>query len=806
MPSRRASQGRRVSAAELVSAHAMFEALEPRQLLSSFSWTAEEVYMLELVNRARSDPQAEAILLGLDLTEGLTPGELARLVPSQPLAMNPYLTLAARAHSLDLAQRNFFDHINPDGLDPTDRAQSAGYAGVAGENIAAGQESVAAVHRAWLDSVGHRKNVLSLHETFTDSFYYHEFGAGFAFTDIAPYYDYYTQLFGFDGPNPARYVLGVVYDDFDGDGFYSIGEGAAEVRVRVVDAGDPNNVVGTYTTDAAGNFQIVVPDGTYRVLFTDLITGFQTERTITVDGENVKVDALLEQFVSVADDHASAGEFADATVIEMHPGTGEGTAHGVLGSYGNTDLFRFTSPGAGQVVVTVHRFAGDADLAVTLIGPHGLALMPAEVSLSGDLATATFHVARGTSYYVLVGTESGVTTGEYAVAIQAPDQDAYHNPGDGSLAGDAGNLRGASDLLDRLVSVHVAPGGLAIAYVQGSDGSWSTVNLLDAAGGAPATGRAEAFFDARTNRVHVGVPTELGLMLYTRNDAGAWSVRNLTGEAAASGIGASAIVDQLVVLRNPEGLVTLAGFDAEGAIVAYGQTELTHGQHLGAVWNHLDITRSQLAPHGLSQPSFVGDLIAYSTSWGGLNIAGLDASGAIHVVWWAPGLDHWTADNLSEITGAPAYVGGITAYLTDWDGINLAGLDAQGNLRVTWWVPGFGGEWVVSDLTEMFDGPTLTGANLASYVTPWGGLNVAGLDEQGQLHIYWWVPSFGGEWVVSELEIDAAPSFDSAIHAVTSPRGVFSILGLDEMGEAMRYTWDPAGEDVWASEPLRWVF
>ncbi|HYE02508.1 MAG TPA: hypothetical protein VD963_04660, partial [Phycisphaerales bacterium] len=93
--------------------------LEPRTLMT-FSWSADEVYLAELVNRARANPAAEAARLGLDLTLDLTPAELARLVPQEPLALNQYLTLAARAHSLDMAQRDFFDHINPDGLDPTD--------------------------------------------------------------------------------------------------------------------------------------------------------------------------------------------------------------------------------------------------------------------------------------------------------------------------------------------------------------------------------------------------------------------------------------------------------------------------------------------------------------------------------------------------------------------------------------------------------------------------------------------------------------------------------------------------------------
>ena len=65
--------------ARTVETRAVFEGLEGRVLL--FAWTANEVYMLELVNRARSDPAAEGVRLGLDLTADLHPDELARLVP-----------------------------------------------------------------------------------------------------------------------------------------------------------------------------------------------------------------------------------------------------------------------------------------------------------------------------------------------------------------------------------------------------------------------------------------------------------------------------------------------------------------------------------------------------------------------------------------------------------------------------------------------------------------------------------------------------------------------------------------------------
>jgi len=55
------------------------EALEPRALL--FSWTPQEVYFAELINRARANPAAEAARLNLDLTTGLTSAEQQLLVP-----------------------------------------------------------------------------------------------------------------------------------------------------------------------------------------------------------------------------------------------------------------------------------------------------------------------------------------------------------------------------------------------------------------------------------------------------------------------------------------------------------------------------------------------------------------------------------------------------------------------------------------------------------------------------------------------------------------------------------------------------
>ena len=72
------------------------------------------------------------------------------------------LDALARAHSQDMINRHFFDHTNPDGQSPFDRMRAAGISyRAAAENIAYGQRSAAAVMDAWMNSSGHRANILN---------------------------------------------------------------------------------------------------------------------------------------------------------------------------------------------------------------------------------------------------------------------------------------------------------------------------------------------------------------------------------------------------------------------------------------------------------------------------------------------------------------------------------------------------------------------------------------------------------------------------------------------------------------------
>jgi uncharacterized protein YkwD len=78
------------------------------------------------------------------------------------LVCDERLTLAARLHSQDMCDQGYFSHTSLDGRTFADRirAQGATYR-TAGENIARGQRTPDDVHEAWMNSEGHRANILN---------------------------------------------------------------------------------------------------------------------------------------------------------------------------------------------------------------------------------------------------------------------------------------------------------------------------------------------------------------------------------------------------------------------------------------------------------------------------------------------------------------------------------------------------------------------------------------------------------------------------------------------------------------------
>jgi uncharacterized protein YkwD len=93
---------------------------------------------------------------------GATCGARGAFPAAAELTWNAQLTQAAVVHSDDMVAGNFFSHTGSNGSTVGDRVTAAGYAwrGV-GENIAAGQGSVAVVVDGWMKSDGHCANLMN---------------------------------------------------------------------------------------------------------------------------------------------------------------------------------------------------------------------------------------------------------------------------------------------------------------------------------------------------------------------------------------------------------------------------------------------------------------------------------------------------------------------------------------------------------------------------------------------------------------------------------------------------------------------
>lgn len=77
------------------------------------------------------------------------------------LRVDSRLRTAARAHSKDMRVRHYFEHNSLDGRTPWDRIKAAGYSTPGAENIAMGYASAKAVVDGWMNSPGHRANILN---------------------------------------------------------------------------------------------------------------------------------------------------------------------------------------------------------------------------------------------------------------------------------------------------------------------------------------------------------------------------------------------------------------------------------------------------------------------------------------------------------------------------------------------------------------------------------------------------------------------------------------------------------------------
>ncbi len=144
----------------------------------SASGTAPAPVSRSWTRRSTVDPAAAEVLRLVNV-------ERAK-VSCPAVRWEPRLATAARLHSQDMAAKSYFSHTSLDGRSPWDRIRAQGYTEGSGENIAAGQRTPAAVMTSWMNSSGHRANILSCSNR--------ALGVGIGYG--GPYGIYWTQNFG----------------------------------------------------------------------------------------------------------------------------------------------------------------------------------------------------------------------------------------------------------------------------------------------------------------------------------------------------------------------------------------------------------------------------------------------------------------------------------------------------------------------------------------------------------------------------------------------------------------------------------
>jgi uncharacterized protein YkwD len=269
----------------------------------------EEQYILELINAARANPAAEGQMLA-----GITDSEISRYYTyysvsrsqlgtdfsgyavKPPLAFNSELNAAATAHSLDQATHGFQGHNSTDGTSFSDRISSYGYQwGALGENVFAYVENPLFGHVGlnadWgVPSLDHRANIMNLTAGFPT---FKQIGISYVPTSAKGFGPFVlTEDFGTPSDDTQGFLLGVVYNDANGNGAYDLGEGLAGVTITT------SNGAYYTTTSASGGYVLPLPSGSGTLTVTASGGALGAPRVTTItygSATNVKVDFTTKE-------------------------------------------------------------------------------------------------------------------------------------------------------------------------------------------------------------------------------------------------------------------------------------------------------------------------------------------------------------------------------------------------------------------------------------------------------------------------------------------------------------------------------
>jgi Ca2+-binding RTX toxin-like protein len=301
-----------------------------------------EQLFLELINRARLDPAAEAARYGVaDLSAGT--GKTISTAAKQVLAFNAQLLQSATAHNEDMISHNYFSHTGFDGSQLGTRISAANYSTSSygyGENLSwrgttgalNANAEVWNEHRDLFLSAGHRANILEA--AFEE--------AGVSALTATNYQGYNalvtTHNFGVRY-SAGVFVTGVHYTDSNNDDFYSIGESAAG---RTVQLWQSDVLLATTTTANAGGYQILTSanGGAVEIVYSGGGLASEQGAGFSLGALNIKMDLTDNNTIETNVSATLTRNAQNLTLLSIDnvSGTGNALSNIIKGNKGNNVL------------------------------------------------------------------------------------------------------------------------------------------------------------------------------------------------------------------------------------------------------------------------------------------------------------------------------------------------------------------------------------------------------------------------------------------------------------------------------------
>lgn len=317
------------------------------------AFTNNEQLNLELINRARLDPEAEATMYGIEVNDGVDPATPLSTQAMQALAPNDILQQAADTHSQWMIDNDSFSHTGINGSGSYERMVSAGYtftgSWMSGENLAFSgttgsvdlTDEIYNHHRSLFLSASHRENMLN--QTFREAGVGQQEGL---FSQQVTTYNSSLMTENYAASGQRYFITGVVIDDANGNQFYDVGEGKSGWTI----SGLAQSGGGSTTSASTGGYALEYDTEATEVNVFFYVSKF-TRWSITahpVNGQNIKLDFLMDGSVLSSnsltlnenDPNSTDVPIDDAALLGAVDGdlTGNSSANTLTGSRGNNVL------------------------------------------------------------------------------------------------------------------------------------------------------------------------------------------------------------------------------------------------------------------------------------------------------------------------------------------------------------------------------------------------------------------------------------------------------------------------------------